>query len=124
MSDRDEPSPLKDLDDRLSRLRRHEGRERSKSRGMADARSGLGFAMRIGVELVAALAVGTGIGVLLDRWLGTAPWLMLVFFVLGSAAGVLNVYRVMSGLGGAVGLGHATRRKAGRKNGDSDAERR
>ena len=124
MNDRDEPSPLKDLDDRLARLWQHEGRDRSKSRGMVDARSGLGLAMRIGVELVAALAVGTGIGVLLDGWLGTAPWLMVVFFVLGSAAGILNVYRAMSGLGGAVGLGHATRRKARGRTGNSDAERR
>lgn len=59
--------------------------------------------MRIGVELVAALIVGVGIGYLLDRWLGTAPWLLLVFFLLGSAAGIMNVFRVTKGLGGAVG---------------------
>jgi ATP synthase protein I len=33
---------------------------------------------------------------MLDRWLGTWPWLFLVFFVLGSAAGVLNVYRLLN----------------------------
>jgi ATP synthase protein I len=33
---------------------------------------------------------------MLDRWLGTWPWLFLVFFVLGSVAGVLNVYRLFS----------------------------
>ncbi len=53
---------------------------------------GIGF--RAGVEVVSALAVGVGLGLVLDRWLGTWPWLFLVFFVLGSAAGVLNVYRL------------------------------
>jgi ATP synthase protein I len=49
--------------------------------------------MRIAVELMAAIAVGTVIGILLDRWLGTAPWLLLLFFVVGAAAGFVNVYR-------------------------------
>jgi ATP synthase protein I len=55
---------------------------------------GVGF--RAGVEVVSALVVGVGIGLLLDRWLGTWPWLFLLFFILGSAAGVLNVYRLFS----------------------------
>jgi ATP synthase protein I len=55
---------------------------------------GIGF--RAGVEVVAALVVGIVIGLLLDRWLGTWPWLFLVFFVLGSAAGVMNVYRLFN----------------------------
>jgi ATP synthase protein I len=52
-----------------------------------------GFAFRIGVELVSALLVGAGIGWLLDRWLGTTPFLLLLFFFLGAAAGILNVFR-------------------------------
>jgi ATP synthase protein I len=40
--------------------------------------------------------VGVAIGFFLDRWLGTWPWLFLVFFVLGSVAGVLNVYRLFN----------------------------
>ncbi|MGG5810705.1 AtpZ/AtpI family protein [Falsiroseomonas sp. CW058] len=55
---------------------------------------GLGF--RAGTEVVSALVVGIGVGWFLDRWLGTWPWLFLVFFVLGSAAGVMNVYRLFS----------------------------
>ena len=42
---------------------------------------------------MAALAVGVGIGWLLDRWLGTLPLFLLIFFFLGAAAGLLNVYR-------------------------------
>lgn len=52
--------------------------------------------MRAGVEVVSALVAGAGLGWLLDRWLGTFPWLFLVFFVVGGAAGVLNVYRLFS----------------------------
>lgn len=64
---------------------------------------GVGFALRVGVELVSALIVGAGIGWLLDRWLGTGPWLMVVFLFLGMGAGIANVYRAASGLGSAVG---------------------
>jgi len=62
--------------------------------------TGLGIAFRIGTELVAGVVMGTGIGYFLDRWLDTGPWLMVVFFFLGSAAGVLSVYRATSRMGG------------------------
>ncbi len=60
---------------------------------------GLGLAFRTGIELVSALAVGVGIGFLLDKWLDTTPWFLVVFFFLGAAAGILNVYRAASGIG-------------------------
>ena len=49
------------------------------------------------------IGVGVGIGLLLDRWLDTGPWFLLLFFVLGAAAGMLNVYRVMAGYGYSAG---------------------
>jgi ATP synthase protein I len=61
--------------------------------------SGLGVAFRIGVELVSALAVGVGIGYLIDMWLETRPWGMVVFFFIGAAAGILNVYRAAGSIG-------------------------
>jgi len=67
------------------------------------SKQGIGFAFRIGTELVSALIVGVGIGLLLDYWLDTKPWLLLVFFILGSAAGVLNVFRAVGGYGYAAG---------------------
>ncbi len=59
--------------------------------------------MRLGVELVSALVIGVAIGYFLDLWLGTKPWLMLVFFVFGAAAGFMGVYRAATGLGQTVG---------------------
>lgn len=55
-----------------------------------------GFGLRAGVEVVSALIVGVGLGLILDRWLGTWPWLFLLMFCLGAAAGVLNVYRLFN----------------------------
>ena len=55
---------------------------------------GLGWAMRLTTEMFAALVVGGGLGWLVDEWLGTRPWLMLVFLLVGCAAGMLNAYRV------------------------------
>ncbi|TMJ79282.1 MAG: F0F1 ATP synthase assembly protein I, partial [Alphaproteobacteria bacterium] len=48
---------------------------------------------RLSTELVAAVVVGAALGWLLDRWLGISPWGMIVFLLLGFAAGVLNVMR-------------------------------
>ncbi len=50
-------------------------------------------AIRISMEMVAALFVGGVIGWFLDRFLGTGPWLLLVFLVLGFAAGMLGAVR-------------------------------
>ena len=53
----------------------------------------MGSAFKLGTELVAAVAVGTIIGFILDSWFDTKPWLIIVFFFLGTAAGILNVIR-------------------------------
>ena len=53
----------------------------------------MGSAFKLGTELVAAVGVGTIIGFILDTWFGTKPWLIIIFFFLGAAAGILNVIR-------------------------------
>jgi len=83
--------------------RRAGGGGKRDEKGRTDRGQGIGLALRIGTELVAGLAVGVAIGLGLDWWLGTKPWFMIVFFFLGAAAGIVNVYRTMSGLGHAVG---------------------
>jgi len=53
----------------------------------------MGSAFKLGTELVAAVAVGTIIGFILDSWFDTKPWLIIIFFFLGAAAGMINVIR-------------------------------
>ena len=53
----------------------------------------MGSAFKLGTELVAAVAVGTIFGFILDSWFGTKPWLIIIFFFLAAAAGMLNVIR-------------------------------
>jgi len=82
------------------RLRAAEDRRKppapSKSGGVSDVQaSAFGIAMRVGIELVAALLVGVGIGWLLDHWLHTTPIFIGIFVLLGGAAGIRNVYRLL-----------------------------
>ena len=53
----------------------------------------MGSAFKLGTELVAAVAVGTIIGFILDTLFDTKPWLIIIFFFLGTAAGILNVIK-------------------------------
>ncbi len=53
----------------------------------------LGSAFKLGTELVAAVAVGSIIGFILDNWFGTKPLLIILFFLFGSAAGIYNVIK-------------------------------
>ena len=55
--------------------------------------SALARGFRLSTELVAGVLVGAFIGWALDRWLGISPWGMIVFLLLGFAAGVINVMR-------------------------------
>lgn len=50
------------------------------------------WAVRVGIEMVASTMIGLGLGYYLDKWLGTRPWLLLLFFLFGVAAGFLNLY--------------------------------
>ena len=55
--------------------------------------SNIGQAFKLSTELVAAVLVGTIIGFILDNWFDTKPWLIIIFFFLGAAAGMLNVIK-------------------------------
>lgn len=86
---------LEDLDKRLKTARgqspdsAHGGKSRA-----SGSNSGVAVAWRISIELAVAIGVCAAIGIGLDTWLGTKPWLLVVFIVLGFAAGVRNVYRI------------------------------
>ena len=57
--------------------------------------SGAGFGFKISTEIIAALVIGVGIGLIVDKYLGTKPFGLIIFFIFGAIAGFLNVYRVM-----------------------------
>jgi len=123
MNDTDRDGSLDQLQARIAEARRRQQGPGAKPK-VTDDLSGkfMGSAYRIGVELVAALIVAVGFGWLLDRWLGTRPWLMVAFFFLGSAAGMMNVYRVANGLGLAAGYKKPGKEAGGEeRNGSDDA---
>jgi ATP synthase protein I len=53
----------------------------------------MGSAFKLSTDLVAHVAVGTIIGFILDSWFDTKPWLIIIFFFLGSISGILNVIK-------------------------------
>jgi ATP synthase protein I len=66
-----------------------DGEDNPKSAGM----TGVGAALKLSSEFIAGIAVGVGIGWVVDRWAGTSPWGLIVFLLLGFGAAVLNVLR-------------------------------
>ena len=87
-------SSLQDFDRRLRAARTEAGLDRPD--GAPDealkARAWSG-ALRAGSDLIAAILVGVGLGLLADRLAGWAPWGMLVGLFLGFAAGLRNAMR-------------------------------
>ena len=79
-----------ELGDRLEKVK---GQRIEPDRG-GDRGQSMGQAYRMVVEFVVGTAAGGFIGWLIDGWLGTAPWAMLLFLMLGFAAGMLNMIRV------------------------------
>ena len=55
--------------------------------------SSFGLALKLSTEMVAAVLVGSIIGFILDNWFDSKPWLTVIFFFAGAAAGILNVIR-------------------------------
>ena len=95
---------IEELDTQLLKAReRNQDPLKQKTKKKSEKDRPLGLAFRVSVEIVSAVAIGTLIGFLMDNWLGTRPWLMLFCIVLGGGAGILNVYRIASGFGYAVG---------------------
>ena len=87
----DEDKSQAELDALAQRLKKARGKD--KPIRHASPTSGLGIGFRLGTELVVAVGVGTAMGWFLDQWLGTQPWLLIVFFFFGVAAGFVNVMR-------------------------------
>jgi ATP synthase protein I len=92
LDDPDKPSSLADLDRRLKAVRERQ-RQASRPRQAPVSSRGMSAGFRIAVEILAALVVGIGLGLVLDRWLGTLPWLLILGFFLGCGAALVNVMR-------------------------------
>ena len=94
MTDPDRPSPTDDLHRRLKAAQdRQSGGSKKRSAASSYAGSGMGVGIKVGVDLVVGVGVGAGIGWGLDRLLGTEPWLLALFIILGFVAGLMNVIR-------------------------------
>ena len=85
---------MTNLNDFKTRLKIAKSKIKKQSQSDGEKRgSFMGSAFKLGTELVASVAVGTIIGFILDSWFDTKPWLIIIFFFLGAAAGMLNVIR-------------------------------
>jgi ATP synthase protein I len=80
---------LAEIEERLRRARE----KRDEVRRVEAPNSKLGIAFRLVTELMAAVIVGGAIGWGLDRILGTGPFLFIVMFMVGVAAGMYTVVR-------------------------------
>ncbi|MCC5987811.1 MAG: AtpZ/AtpI family protein [Pararhodobacter sp.] len=94
MPEPDEAERLRQLDERISRLRAAHEPPPPRPDGHALGQ----VAWRMVTELVAGLLVGFGIGFGLDVLLGTQPWFLLLFTLLGLAAGIRTMMRTAAGL--------------------------
>jgi ATP synthase protein I len=86
---------LRGLGDQLGQHRPREPSELPRSQPATDA-SGYARGLRLSSELVVGVLAGAGIGWALDKLLGISPWGLIVFLLLGFAAGVVNVVRAVS----------------------------
>jgi ATP synthase protein I len=91
---------LGDLDHRLSQIRgsrkAQAGQTGAGSGDGARNASGMARGLRLSSELVVGVLIGALMGWGLDKLLSTSPWGMIVFLLLGFAAGVRNVIRAAS----------------------------
>lgn len=113
----------KGLEERRKRLAAELAKRGAEARGdeaaeqsAEQSRKGYAQAMKLSSEFISAIVVGAILGYLIDRFVGTAPWGMIVLLLLGFCAGVLNVLRSA----GVVSTPHPAERGGQTKNGRDD----
>ena len=95
--DRDEglEERRKRLSAELAERRKGEAVDAAKEMQSEESRKSMALGLKISSEFIAAIAVGFMLGFLLDRFVGTTPWGMIAFLLLGFCAGILNVLRAV-----------------------------
>jgi len=88
LNNRDEQQPLSEIRNRIDEVKK----KRADADRAKDA-SAKAVGIRVGIDLFAGVVFGLIVGLALDRWLGTAPWLLVVFLILGMGGGIRNVIR-------------------------------
>ena len=82
---------LKEISTRLEIAKKNISETKKNDSGSNAA--SFGKALKISTELVAAVAVGSILGFILDNWFDTKPLLTIFFFIMGVAAGIINVIK-------------------------------
>ncbi|MBM3555515.1 MAG: AtpZ/AtpI family protein [Alphaproteobacteria bacterium] len=90
----DKPDDLARLEARLKAAQEARRDPSAGGEGPRPSMTGAGFALRAGVEMAACVGVGAGMGYGLDLVFDTRPWLLVVFLVVGGAAGIMTVMRL------------------------------
>ncbi len=108
MAEQERPPPppgFDGFDARLEKLRAGAKKPEPEGRGEAaePERLNFGAGLQAGIEVLAGVGGGVLIGWALDRWLGTGPLFLILFFLLGAAAGVLNCWRFLRRMQGSGG---------------------
>jgi ATP synthase protein I len=90
---------LRQLDQRLGAIKAGEQAEEAKLRKQEDTPSAIGKAMRLSSEFVAGIIAGGLLGWVIDYFAHTSPWGLIIFVMLGFAAGLRNLLRASNMLG-------------------------
>ena len=88
------PKDLDDLENKIAAMRAKEAVLRHDDRNNTEKSRASRIGLRICADLLSAVIVGAAMGFVLDNFLNTKPWCLIVFLLFGGAAGVLNVYRL------------------------------
>lgn len=109
MSEGGPSDPLRRLGERLGQAQAQRAEPKATGGDDAGQQQALAIGFRIGIEFVVSIGVATGLGWAIDRVLGTRPFAIIILFFLGVAAGMLSVYRAITGQGSSVGFRRRTK---------------
>ena len=96
-------STVKNNDDLTKRIEKALNKEEKQKAENNSNQTLVNTFSRVATELLAGLLIGAGIGWTIDKWLNTSPWFLIIFFLLGGAAGILNLWRIVTGKGLKIG---------------------